>query len=898
MIATRPTAEPKRAPMHNSYSQLPSVLLLTFFIAVFTTLYRRTRRESVRWWVAGWTFILAHFAVQFVPLPANTRAVGTVLSLVALVIGAAAFVVAGSKVLRIPARRRMLFVITAGPPAVYASAYALEVRYVPLYAATMILGYLSGVWFTLRQNRETPLLAGASALALGVLGSYGLYATLEGQFGLGVYTALTTLFLYAGANFMRSYQRLTLGAVTTTLGFISAGMVFPAAVLTDAAHWQVNPDIWNVPKLVIALGMMLTLTEDESIELNASRRELMRSEQRFSLIASATSDVLWDWDLPTGKVWRNAQFSRVFRCPNGLEHEEWLARLHPEDRPRVVRSIETALAAHQSHWVEEYRFRCGDGAWRIVEDRGAFVYRKDGTPLRGLGGMRDITQYRETEEKCRSIVDNAVQGIFQSTPDGHLISANRSLAALLDFDSPEELIRARTDLLVSSYVHPKQRDAFLAEMRRHGSVKNFEYCIRKKDGTPIWVSETSRAVYGRPGEILFFEGTIQDITDRRRLEQQLRQAQRLEAIGRLSGGVAHDFNNLLMIITSYSEMIARSMPPTHPVRLKIDRIMHAAERASDLTRQLLAFARQQVLTPRALDLNEVIRDMRELISRLLSEDIVIVMNPAPHLSAVRADRGQIEQVLLNLAANARDAMPGGGTLTIATKAVDRLPDFPDLHTHARDSGWVKLSVSDTGQGMSSDVQARIFEPFFTTKDVGKGTGLGLATVYGIVKQSGGYINVESQVGSGSTFDVYLPICDSAMEAVEAPDGCAVLTRGNETVLLVEDQAELREVTMAYLSDRGYSVLPAASGAEALAIADTHPSDVHVLLTDVVMPGMSGYDLAARVIEKYPRAAVIYMSGYSEGGHTAGPPGTFVQKPAPLELLVSKIAAASQPVAAG
>jgi len=355
-----------------------------------------------------------------------------------------------------------------------------------------------------------------------------------------------------------------------------------------------------------------------------------------------------------------------------------------------------------------------------------------------------------------------------------------------------------------------------------------------------------------------------DVTVRRRLEAELQQSQKIEAIGRLAGGVAHDFNNILGIIMGHGELVQLQLRPGHPVRGRVDQIMNAAGRAAALTHQLLAFSRKQVLQPKVLDLNEVVADTNKMLGRVIGEDIALVMRPAADLGSVLADPGQVSQILLNLASNARDAMLTGGTLTIETANVDFNEQEAALRPPTRAGRYVLLAVSDTGAGMSEETQRRVFEPFFTTKPEGQGTGLGLATVYGIVKQSGGYIWVYSEVGRGATFKVYLPRLDKAPEAATAAAPRASAPGGHETLLLVEDSEALRQVTCETLEQYGYTILPASDGDEALALAHEHKGAIDLLLTDVVMPRLGGADLARQLSALRPGMRVLYMSGYTDG----------------------------------
>lgn len=364
----------------------------------------------------------------------------------------------------------------------------------------------------------------------------------------------------------------------------------------------------------------------------------------------------------------------------------------------------------------------------------------------------------------------------------------------------------------------------------------------------------------------------QDVSERQSLEQQLRQAQKMEAVGRLAGGVAHDFNNLLMVIKGHTELLLNGPSASEHVTRKIEHIDRAADRAATLTRQLLAFSRMQVLQPTVMNLNGIVQDMGNLLPRLIGEDVELIIRPSAALGTIRADASQMEQVIMNLAVNARDAMPGGGKLIIETSNAELDHSYSASHPIVKPGRYVLLAVTDSGTGMDAETQAHIFEPFFTTKEQGKGTGLGLATVYGVVKQSGGFIWVYSEVGKGTCFKIYLPRVDQPADIPGVPQAYAEVPRGTETVLLSEDEQDVREVAREFLESGGYTVLEAQNGTEALQIAKKHEGKIDLLITDMVMPGMRGQELAARLQQQWSELRVLYMSGYSEHSATESVPG--------------------------
>lgn len=602
------------------------------------------------------------------------------------------------------------------------------------------------------------------------------------------------------------------------------------------------------------------------------------------------------------------------------------------------------------------------------------------------------------EENYRTIFENAVEGIFQSTPDGRCLSANPAMAKIHGYDSPEQLMSEITDIGRQVYVDPKRREELGRLIESEGFVKGFECQVYRRDGAKIWLSESSRAVRDEHGNILYYEGFVQDITERKEaeelsqnlitaspigiyilqdgkfqvvnqwfhaitsiskdelpltdpakfvhpddrqevskkalrmlegksstpyeyrvistggkikwivetvipttyhgreavlgfsmditghkeLEKQLLQAQKMEAVGRLAGGVAHDFNNMLGAIIGYTEMLMKQLNQADPTYHYGEEIRKAADRAAILTRQLLAFSRKQILQPQRLNLNTVIGDLEKMLRRLIGEDVDLFLNLDPTLAAVKADFGQMEQVILNLAVNARDAMPQGGKLAISTANINLNEAHPHKQADFSAGPYIVVAVSDSGLGMDGETLDHIFEPFFTTKELGSGTGLGLSTAYGIIKQSGGFIEVASESGVGTTFKIYLPVIGEAAEPFEVMSAETEPLRGSETILLVEDEEILRQLIKSALEMNGYKVLEARDSREAVLICEQHQEPIDLVLTDVVMPQMNGRKLAQQLAQLRPEIRVVYMSGYAEDvlfrQGVLDPSIAFLQKP--------------------
>jgi len=501
----------------------------------------------------------------------------------------------------------------------------------------------------------------------------------------------------------------------------------------------------------------------------------------------------------------------------------------------------------------------------------------------------ELDRIEELLSQLASIIEFSNDAIVTHTLDGTIVSWNKGAESVYGYSNGEILGRSRNVL-----VAPDQADGLSGISEKVNRGEGNQVCEAvhlRKDGRRIDVSTTMSPVKNSSGAIVGTVAITRDITDRKVLEAQLRQAQKMESVGRLSGGVAHDFNNLLGVIIGYSEVLEERMDNDES-RKSVLEIKKAGLRAASLTRQLLAFSRQQVLEPKTLNLNTVVADISKMLRRLIGEDIELSTILKPGLAQVKADQGQIVQVVMNLAINARDAMPQGGKLVIETANVLLDEAYARQQPPTIPGRYVLLSVTDTGVGMEKEVQSHIFEPFFTTKETEKGTGLGLAVVYGVVKQSGGYVWVYSQLGKGSTFKIYLPLIEDAVEQETRPISRTDSLRGSETILLVEDEEPLRALTQSLLVKCGYTVLESSNAAQAIEMVQRHGSDVHLLLTDVVLPGMSGTALAEEILQIYPEMKVLFMSGYTHFaacGQRVLEAGTYLlQKPFASDELRSKV----------
>jgi hypothetical protein len=499
---------------------------------------------------------------------------------------------------------------------------------------------------------------------------------------------------------------------------------------------------------------------------------------------------------------------------------------------------------------------------------------------------------RESEASYATLVEHAPLGIYRSNTRGRFLSVNTALVHMLGYPSASALLGI--DMNQSLYVDPAERKALVdRDTYSDREYDEVEATWKRRDGQPITVQLSVRAIRNAAREVEYYETFVRDVTEQRQLEAQLVRAQKLEAVGRLAGGVAHDFNNLLTVILSYSSLLIEDGGLPAGSLEGIQEIKKAADGAASLTKQLLAFSRQQVLQPQVLDVNSVVQSTQKLLNRLIGEDVKLMTSLTDDLGVARLDPGQVGQIIMNLAVNARDAMPTGGVLTIETENVEMDLTYVRGHPVAQAGSYVMLAVSDTGMGMDEATKERIFEPFFTTKEIGKGTGLGLATVYGIVKQSGGFIWVYSEPGRGTSFKIYFPrITDTPAGSDTSAPAPLPPPRGTETVLIVEDVTAVRGVAREMLERSGYRILEAADGASALRVATKHAGAIDLLLTDVVMPGLSGRQLAEQLTELRPQMRVLYMSGYTDDAvvtHGMLEPGiNYLQKPFTLDALARKV----------
>jgi len=630
--------------------------------------------------------------------------------------------------------------------------------------------------------------------------------------------------------------------------------------------------------------------------------EALQGRERTLAAAARLADLgYWEIDAAGQRVSWSEESCRMLGVPlteRTRSWEDFVALVHVEDRATLEECRARMLRGEENSPVV-FRLVRPDASVRYAKALGEPCRDQSGQTVRTVGAVQDISDRKHAERALHGSEERfrlALQATGLAPWDWDLttnvVEFRPEWKRQLGYE-PHEMPDRYEEW--ETRLHPDDRERVLEGLRAYLAGRRPEYALefrlRHKNGTYRWIYTRGVVLRDASGRQTHMIGCHLDITERKQLEEQYRQAQKMQAVGQLAGGIAHDFNNLLVVIGGYAHLVAEELGPTHGLRRDIDEIRVAARSAADLTRQLLAFSRRQILQPQVLDLNHILQRMHHMLGRIIGEHIILTMRLSA-TARVLADPGQIDQVIMNLAVNARDAMPRGGRLLIETVDTDLDAAYVDRHPGASIGRHLMIAVSDTGAGMDEATRARVFEPFFTTKAAGHGTGLGLATVYGIVKQSEGSIWVYSEVGQGTTFKIYLPVTAGDLADGAPPGVDEHELQGTETVLVLEDQAEVRALIDKTLRHYGYSVIVAANGLEAIVAARAHNGPIHVLLTDVVLPRASGREIAREMVADRPSTRVLYMSGYTEDAivqHGVLAAGlAFIEKPFAGETLLRRI----------
>jgi two-component system cell cycle sensor histidine kinase/response regulator CckA len=644
--------------------------------------------------------------------------------------------------------------------------------------------------------------------------------------------------------------------------------------------------------VVSVVAIVVDVTDQRKAE-----RAVRITDERFRFVARATKDVIWDWDIKTSALVWNDAVETVFDHKQNEIHPEiswWYDHLHPDDRERVIAGIHGVLDHGGTSWSDQYRYLHGSGSYSNVTDRGYIARDNTGAATRMIGAMTDVTERSRSEAAIRfqaQLLNAVQQAVVATDPEGIVIFWNKFAEILYGWTAEEAAGQTIQELTPSPFL--REHGAEMVMRGAAGESWTGESLVQGKSGKPFPALITNAPVRDESGRVLGYVRVSIDLTERRSLEEQFRQSQKMDAVGRLAGGIAHDFNNLLTVIRLNTEIIMDGFDPTDPRSEDVKQIRSAAERASTLTRQLLAFSRKQILQSRVLDVNSVIGNVEPMLRRLIGEDITITTACGARGYLV-ADPGRLEQVLVNLVVNARDAMPEGGRITIETRNIELDENYSSEHSAVVPGRFVMLAVTDTGVGMNRDTREHAFDPFYTTKEAGKGTGLGLATVYGIVKQSGGYVWLYSEPGHGTTVKIYFPEVSAAaaFATTDHRTASSAIERGSETILLVEDEEAVRALTSRILKKQGYNVIAAQHGREAMDIATREEGHIDLVLTDIVMPGINGRGLVERLSGIRPGIKSLYMSGYTDDDIVRRgfiePSKRFLQKPFTTDSLLQTV----------
>ncbi len=870
--------------MSPKLEQIVVFTVMSILVTLFTWIYLRDRQQRMRLWMIGWIAIFIHFTAALLNTFGFLSDNWTLFfNRATLEVAGVSFILSVSEAFA-TRRKRAFFITLAGVPSViYLACLIWAHQNQWIFPGLLLVSVVATVAGTYVHYRWKSPYASIVCLLLLPYGGWAIWqaAHQRPDYGLTVY--LFALFSVTGTLYWRHFRKLTPGVLTTSLSFIAWGLVFPVGDVLDALHIvpNISDVVWDLPKYFVAFGMILTLFESETeVATNAARQYQALFEGNLASVYLSTIE---------GKLLDcNSAFVRMY----GFESKEELQSnptmvlyVEPVDRESFLQHL------YKQGQVINYesRQRKKDGTIFWTLERATIVTDPQGRKIIE-GTSIDITErkqaelaLRQSEERFSTIFRHSPVGCGIVTLEGVFLNVNENLLRMLKL--PADQVIGKSGVELGLWKSQEDRNSFYKKLRAEGSVQNLEIEFKDSEGNRHVGLYFATLVRIGDKECIF--GMQLDCTEQRELEAKFLQAQKMEALGRLAGGVAHDFNNLLGVIGGYAELLEATLGRDDNYKRYCSKIIETTQRASGLTRQLLTFSRKEITRPAPLKPDQTIRELTSMLSRMIGEDVEMNLNL--HASGrVVIDKTHFEQIIFNIAVNSRDAMPGGGELFIATENVVR--PAQDASGNHVDMGYVQIKIRDTGIGMDEETRAHAFEPFYTTKSVGRGTGLGLATVYGIVQQCGGEINIQSKLGRGTEITILLP----AAANVENPEdqmSSLKLAQGSGHILMVEDEAQLLDANAEFLRSLGYSVSCAGSGPEALELlADLPPLDL--VISDVVMPRMNGREFADRLLETRPNTRVLFVSGYADdvvllaGISTLGTP--YLQKPFSLKQLGYKV----------
>lgn len=865
------------------FEELVVFVVMTILVGLFAWIYFRDRGKTAGLWMLGWVAILVHFATPVLVGPYAPRPFTMWLRVATLALGGSCFLFSVSEVLSRKSRRIAFLALITAASLLYLTGLVAHWRTPWYYAGLLLATNLYGAFQAWRFYKPATPYFCAFVLFMPVYGAWAIWQVFAGYPLRGLEFYLFSFFASTGLIYWRHFKRFSPGVVFTSVSFLAWGFVFPVGSFLQTHHLGPVPQslFWDLPKYFVAFGMLLTLFENKTeLASTVARQFQVLFESNLAAVYVSSFD---------GKLLDcNSAFLSMYGFASKPEALAESAISQCADR-RERAAFFDALNRDGQVLNYECRHRRKDGTPFWILERATIV--TDSFGRRVIEGTAiDITErkqaeiaLRQSEERFATIFRQSPVGCAIISSDGIFLNANENLLRTMG-RSAEEVV-GKTSVELGFFPSLEERSKFRDRLRAEHSVRGAEFSFKDALGNVHQALYFASVVWIGDKECVF--GMMLDQTEQRELERKFLQAQKMEALGRLAGGVAHDFNNLLGIIGGYAELLESKLGSDQNCRRYCSKILDTTERAGALTRQLLTFSRKGIVRPLALRPDQAICELNSILPRLIGEDIELVLSLRSG-GTVMMDKTHFEQIILNIVVNSRDAMPFGGQLVIATEDVFR-PSRSNPGA-VGDGHFVAIDVRDTGIGMNQEARAHAFEPFYTTKDVGRGTGLGLATVYGIVQQCKGEITIDSEPGRGTSISILLPAVPE-LEPDTAPQAPSELQAGTGTILLVEDEAALRNANAEFLTSIGYSVVCAGSGPEALAAA-AEADRIDLVITDVVMPKMNGREFADRLLELRPDTKVLFVSGYADdvvlraGVSMQGTP--FLQKPFSLRQLGSTV----------